>query len=34
MAQTGFTPIITYHSTTPSAVPLAGDLAPGELAPA
>lgn len=32
MAQTGFTPIITYHSTTPSAVPLAGDLAPGELA--
>lgn len=32
MAQAGFTPIITYHSTTPSAVPLAGDLAPGELA--
>lgn len=32
MAQAGFTPIITYHSTTPSAVPLAGDLAPGEMA--
>jgi hypothetical protein len=31
MAQTGFTPIITYHSTTPSAVPTAGNLAPGEL---
>jgi hypothetical protein len=31
MAQTGFTPIITYHSTTPAAVPLAADLAPGEL---
>jgi hypothetical protein len=31
MAQTGFTPIITYHSTTPTAVPTAGNLAPGEL---
>jgi hypothetical protein len=31
MAQTGFTPIITYHSTTPAAVPTAGNLAPGEL---
>ena len=32
MAQAGFTPIITYHSTTPTAVPTAGNLAPGELA--
>jgi len=32
MAQTGFTPIITYHSTTASAVPTAGNLSPGELA--
>ena len=32
MAQAGFTPIITYHSTTPAAVPTAGNLAPGELA--
>lgn len=32
MAQTGFTPIITYHSTTPSAVPSNANLAPGELA--
>lgn len=32
MAQAGFTPIITYHSTTPSAVPNAANLAPGELA--
>lgn len=32
MAQTGFTPIITYHSTTGSAVPDAANLAPGELA--
>jgi len=31
MAQTGFTPIITYHSTTPTTVPTAGNLAPGEL---
>lgn len=31
MAQAGFTPIITYHSTTPAAVPTAGNLAPGEL---
>lgn len=32
MAQTGYTPIITYHSTTASAVPSASNLAPGELA--
>ena len=32
MAQAGFTPIIIYHSTTGAAVPLAADLAPGELA--
>jgi len=32
MAQTGFTPIITYHSTTAAAVPTAGNLSPGELA--
>jgi hypothetical protein len=32
MAQSGFTPIVTYHSTTASAAPLAADLAPGELA--
>jgi hypothetical protein len=31
MAQSGFTPIVTYHSTTASAVPLAANLAPGEL---
>lgn len=31
MAQAGFTPIITYHSTTPAAVPSASNLAPGEL---
>ena len=31
MAQSGYTPIITYHSTTAAAVPLAADLAPGEL---
>ena len=31
MAQAGFTPIITYHSTTPAAVPTAANLAPGEL---
>ena len=32
MAQAGFTPIITYHSTTPSAVPSNANLSPGELA--
>lgn len=32
MAQTGFTPIQTYHSTTALAVPIAGNLAAGELA--
>jgi len=32
MAQSGYTPIITYHSTTASAVPAAIDLANGELA--
>jgi hypothetical protein len=32
MAQTGFTPIVTYHSTTAAAVPTAGNLSPGELA--
>jgi hypothetical protein len=32
MAQAGFTPIVTYHSTTGSAVPTAGNLLPGELA--
>ena len=32
MAASGATPIILYHSTTPAAVPLAADLAPGELA--
>ena len=32
MAQTGFTPIITYHSTTGAAVPDAANLSPGELA--
>ena len=32
MAQAGFTPIVTYHSTTASAVPVAGNLSPGELA--
>jgi len=31
MAQAGFTPIVIYHSTTASAVPTAGSLAPGEL---
>lgn len=31
MAQTGFTPIQIYRSTTAAAVPLAADLAPGEL---
>ena len=32
MAQTGFTPIQTYYSTTASAVPSAGNLVAGELA--
>ena len=32
MAQTGFTPIQLYRSTTTSAVPLAGNLLAGELA--
>jgi len=32
MAQTGYTPIQLYHSTTPGAIPLAADLSPGELA--
>jgi hypothetical protein len=32
MAQSGFTPLQLYRSTTPGAVPLAGNLAPGELA--
>jgi hypothetical protein len=31
MAQAGFTPIVTYHSTTGSAVPTAANLLPGEL---
>jgi hypothetical protein len=32
MAQAGFTPISLYYSTTASAVPLAANLVPGELA--
>ena len=32
MAQTGYTPIQLYYSTTASAVPLAANLAAGELA--
>ena len=32
MAQTGYTPIQLYYSTTPSAVPSAANLASGELA--
>lgn len=32
MAQSGFTPISLYYSTTASAVPTAGNLVPGELA--
>ena len=32
MAQSGFTPIQTYYSTTATSVPLAGNLAAGELA--
>jgi len=31
MAASGFTPISLYHSTTPSTVPTAGNLIPGEL---
>jgi hypothetical protein len=32
MAQAGFTPIIPYHSTTSGNVPLAADMAVGEVA--
>lgn len=32
MAQTGYTPISLYYSTTPSTAPTAGNLVPGELA--
>lgn len=32
MAQTNFTPIALYHSTTASAAPVAGNLVAGELA--
>ena len=32
MAQAGYTPISLYYSTTGAAVPLAGNLVPGELA--
>lgn len=32
MAASGFTPIQLYHSTTPGAIPAAGDLVDGELA--
>lgn len=32
MAQTGFTPIIPYHSTTAGNTPAAGDMAVGEIA--
>ena len=32
MAQAGYTPISLYYSTTASAVPIAGNLANGELA--
>jgi hypothetical protein len=31
MAQSGYTPIVIYHSTTGSAVPDAANLSPGEL---
>lgn len=31
MAQTNYTPISLYHSTTAAAVPLAANLVPGEL---
>lgn len=32
MAQTGYTPIQLYRSTTAAAAPVAGNLSPGELA--
>ena len=32
MSQTGYTPIVTYNSSTASTVPAAGNLATGELA--
>lgn len=32
MAQTGYTPIVAYHSTTAAATPTAGNLVQGELA--
>lgn len=32
MAQSGYTPIQLYHSTTPGAVPTDANLLPGELA--
>lgn len=32
MAQTGYTPIQLYRTTTAGAVPVAGNLEPGELA--
>ena len=32
MPQSGYTPIVSYHSTTAAAVPLAANLASGELA--
>lgn len=32
MSQSGYTPIISYHSTTASAVPSNANLAPGEMA--
>jgi hypothetical protein len=32
MAQAGYTPIQLYHSTTPAAAPVAGNLIAGELA--
>lgn len=32
MAQSGYTPIALYHSTTPGTTPAAGDLQDGELA--
>lgn len=32
MAQSGYTPLQTYHSTTPGAQPAAGDMLVGELA--
>ena len=32
MAQSGYTPIISYNSTTPGAIPSAGNMSVGELA--